>query len=227
MSIILTNDDGIDAPGIAALKRALSGQSTITVAPKHAMSGVGHQVSTYGQPLHLDQRADDAYAVDGTPADCTRVALTHVHPEATFVIAGINAGGNMGADVFISGTVAAVREAAFLRVTGIAVSQYIGRDRKVDWDRAATWTARVLKDIMQRETEPGMYWNINLPHLPPDAPEPEIVECPTCTQSLPVAFRLEGEHLHYEGVYADRARDPGSDVDHCLSGRIAVAQLRL
>ena len=227
MSIVLTNDDGIDAPGIAALKRALSGHSTITVAPKHAMSGCGHQVSTYGVPIHIEQRAEDAYAIDGTPADCTRVALTHVYPEARYVIAGINAGGNMGADVYISGTVAAVREAAFHRVTGIAVSQYIGRDRKVDWDRAAAWTARVLDDLMQRETEPGTYWNVNLPHLAPGAPEPEIVECPTCTQSLPVAYRREGEHLHYEGDYANRERDPGSDVDHCLSGRIAVALLRL
>lgn len=227
MSIVLTNDDGIDAPGIAALRRALSGHRTITVAPKHAMSGCGHQVSTYRKPIHVEQRDEYAYAIEGTPADCTRVALTHLRPETKFVLAGINLGGNMGADVYISGTVAAVREAAFHRVTGIAISQYVSREFELDWDRAAVWTTRVLEDLMQRETEPGTYWNVNLPHLAPGAPEPEIVECATCTRSLPVAFRLEGEHLHYEGDYANRDRDPGSDVDQCLSGRIAIALLRL
>lgn len=226
MTLILTNDDGIDAPGMKALRAAVNGNAVV-VAPKEHVSGCGHQVSTYRKPIHVEKRADDAYAIDGTPADCTRVALTHLHPETTCVLSGINLGGNLGADVYISGTVAAVREAAFHGITGIAVSQYVRRGPDLDWDRAARWTALILEDLLARETEPGTYWNVNLPHLDPTDPDPEVVFCQTCTAPLPVAYRVEGDHLHYQGVYADRKRSPGSDVDTCFSGRIAVALLRI
>ena len=233
MKVILTNDDGVDAPGLAALAKVLSESAVtgtsgcVTVAPHGPMSGVSHRVTTHEAPIRVEQRSDSVYAVHGTPADCSRIALEHLFPEATVVLAGINAGGNLGVDQYLSGTVAAAREAAMLGRVGIAISQYIKRGLALDWDRAIVWTARVLEDLLARERSPGEYWNVNLPHLMPGDPDPEIVFCAPCTQPLPVSYRVEGDALHYEGVYSDRARDPGADVDLCFSGKITVSRLRL
>ena len=225
MTLLLTNDDGVDAPGIRALLKAVNGKGVI-VAPKDHLSGCSHQVTTT-QPIHVQRRSDIEYAIAGTPADCIRIALTHLCPDVKFVLSGINAGGNMGADTYISGTVAAVREAAFHRVVGIAVSHYRKGKRNVDWDVAARWTAGVLADLFSRPVEPGTFWNVNLPHLEPGDPDPEVVFCEPSTQPLPVNYRIEGEHFHYVGEYAKRDRTPGTDVDVCFSGRIAITQLRL
>lgn len=225
MTFILTNDDGIDAPGINALQKAVNGKGVI-VAPKDHLSGCGHQVTTT-RPIHVQRRSDVEYAVGGTPADCARIALSHLFPDVKFLLSGINAGGNLGADVYISGTVAAVREAAFLGVPGIAISHYRKGKLNVDWDVAARWTARVLADLLTRPLERGTFWNVNLPHLLPGDPDPEIVFCEPSTQPLPVNYRIEGENFYYQGEYARRDRAPGTDVDVCFSGCIAVTQLRL
>src|ERR1043166_3476254 len=112
MKFLVTNDDGIDAEGLAALVEAaaLCGD-VICVAPDSHYSGCGHRVTT-DRPLKLSRAGDDRWALDGTPADWVRVALAHVVPDVDWVLSGINHGGNLGVDVFHSGTVAAVREAA-------------------------------------------------------------------------------------------------------------------
>lgn len=225
MTLILTNDDGVDAPGIRALLKAVNGKGVI-VAPKDHLSGCAHQVTTT-RPIHVQRRSDVEYAIAGTPADCVRIAITYICSDVKLVLSGINAGGNMGADTYISGTVAAVREAAFHRVPGIAISHYRKGKRNVDWDVAARWTAEVLADLLSYPTEPGTFWNVNLPHLEPGDPDPEMVFCQPSTQPLPVNYRIEGENLHYVGEYAKRDSTPGTDVDVCFSGRIAVTQLRL
>lgn len=224
MTLVLTNDDGIDAPGIRALLKAVNGNAAI-VAPKAHLSGCGHQVTTT-QPIHVEQRSSTEYAIAGTPADCVRVALTHLFPDVKAILSGINAGGNMGADTYISGTVAAVREAAFHGVPGIAISHY-RKGINIDWDVAARWTAEVIADLLERPLAPGTFWNVNLPHLLPKEPDPEVVFCQPCKQPLPVKYRIEGENLFYVGEYAMRDRTPGTDVDVCFSGRIAVTQLKL
>ena len=131
MTIILTNDDGIDAPGIRALQRAISDKSTI-VAPSKQYSGCGHQVTTH-QGMKLVSRSPTEYALDGTPADCTRLAVAKIAPNTKLVLSGINAGGNLGTDVYISGTVAAVREAAIHGIPGIAISHWIKKPLIIDW----------------------------------------------------------------------------------------------
>ena len=131
MAIALTNDDGIDAPGLMALREAVaqvSEEPVWLIAPDSHLSGCGHQVTTH-QPLRIEERAEGHIAVSGTPADCTRLALTHLCPEARWLLSGINFGGNLGVDEYISGTVAAVREATILGVRAIAFSQY--RDRRL------------------------------------------------------------------------------------------------
>lgn len=225
MTVILTNDDGIDAPGIRALLSAVNGAGVL-VAPNSHYSGCGHQVTTT-EPIRVEKRNDREYAIAGTPADCSRIALNYLFPDAKLVLSGINAGGNMGADVYISGTVAAVREAAFHRVPGIAISQYKKGKIPIDWTRSTHLAAKVLHELSDRPSEPGFYWNVNLPYVEPDAPDPEIVFCEPCTQPLPSDFRIEGNEFYYCGNYGARKRDRGSDVDVCLSGQIAITQLKV
>lgn len=227
MTIVLTNDDGIDAPGIAALQKALPpDQPYLIVAPDQPLSGCSHQLNR-GGAIALHQRTDTAFAVGGTPADCTRVAVSHLATDVQWVLSGINAGGNLGADTYVSGTVAAVREATLLRVPGIAVSHYIQRGRTIDWEVATRLTAKVLTKLMAEPLEPGCFWNVNLPHLTADDPEPALVLCPCCTQPLPTEFVVEANRYRYVGDYNKRPRDLGADVDVCFSGHISVTKMRL
>jgi 5'-nucleotidase len=228
MPFILTNDDGIDAPGIRALSEAVqqlpAAVDAVIVAPIDHQSGCGHQVTTT-QPIQVQTRTTTAYAIGGTPADCIRLAIAHLCPTIDWVLSGINAGGNLGADVYISGTVAAVREAALHRIPGIAISHYRQGKRPIDWDLAAKLTARVLAELLPRPLPPGKFWNVNLPHLEAALPLPEVVFCPACTQPLPADYRLENNLFYYAGNYASRQRDPGSDVEVCFAGNIAVTQI--
>ena len=96
MRVLVTNDDGIDAPGIASLANLVAdlGKTTV-VAPAEPQSGIGHQVTAY-DPIRVEQDSDTCYRVHGTPADCSRIGLTEIVPDADWVIAGINHGGNLG-----------------------------------------------------------------------------------------------------------------------------------
>ena len=224
--IVLTNDDGVEAPGLAALREATRGLVGCRVmAPLGPQSGCGHVVTNH-RPIAVVERPDGQLSVDGTPADCVRLAI-HRLGDVAWVLSGINAGGNLGADLHHSGTVAAVREAAIHGIPGIAVSHYIARGRAIDWDRAARWTAALLPDLMARPPEPGTFWNVNLPHPEPGGPEPDVVYCPVDTSPLPLAFREEPGGLVYCGDYQRRARRPSSDVDVCFGGRIAVSKVHV
>jgi 5'-nucleotidase len=225
--IVLTNDDGIDAPGLAALLAATEGLGErLLVAPETEASGCSHAVTTH-KPIRIDRRGADRVAVSGTPADCVRVALDYVAPEATWVMAGINAGGNLGTDIHHSGTVAAAREAVLHGRPAVAVSHYRKRGLEFDWAAAAAWVAPLLRSLTADLPPPGVFWNINLPHLEPGAPPPEVVFCRPDPAPLPLSFRCEGDSLHYNGVYQQRRRSPGFDVDICFGGKIAVSELRL
>jgi len=225
MTIILTNDDGIDAPGIRALQQAIS-QTTTIVAPNRQYSGCGHQVTTQ-RGIKLEKRSPTEYALEGTPVDCTRMAINKIATNTKLVLSGINAGGNLGTDVYISGTVAAVREAAIHGIPGIAISHWVKRPLIIDWSVASRWTAMVLKDLLSRPLPPGSFWNVNLPHLEPDQPEPKIILCEPSIAPLPVDYRVEGDTYYYQGEYAKRDRTPGTDVDVCFGGNIAVTLIRL
>lgn len=226
--ILITNDDGIDAPGIRTLQEVIQqqGQDHWVVAPQRQLSGCGHQVTT-DRVFQVEQRLPQAFAVAGTPADCVRVGLHTICPEVEWVLSGINAGGNMGADLYISGTVAAAREAALNGIKAIAISHYRKVPMLFDWQRASQWTAQLLGDLLHKPLDPGCFWNINLPHLPPDQPDPEVVFCAVCSQPLPIAYQIEGDQFRYIGRYDDRRRDPESDTEICLSGRIAVSLICL
>ncbi|MBX9788665.1 MAG: 5'/3'-nucleotidase SurE [Pirellulales bacterium] len=227
MNFLLTNDDGIEAPGLAALARAFEGLGSLaTVAPDQHLSGCSHQATTH-RDLTLTPHGPQRWALDGTPVDCARVGLLHVAPETSWVVSGINAGGNLGADVYLSGTVAAAREAALLGRSGIAVSQYVRRGLPLDWDCAARWTRTVVELLLARYPQRGALWNVNLPHLPSDSRPPDVVFCQLDPHPLPVQFIAQENTFRYFGVYQDRQRMPGHDVAVCFGGAIAVTGLLL
>lgn len=236
MHFLLTNDDGIEAPGLAALAEAVrlfSPDATFTiVAPAEEQSQCGHWITTY-EPLALQKRAEHIYSVSGSPADCVRVALFHLGLKPDFVLSGINAGGNMGQDLPISGTMAAAREAAYHGFPALAFSHYLVKDRKLDWDRASKWTAEIIESLLKHPQRKGQYWSINLPHLPEDEQDlPPIVDTKPASSPLPVSYsceKSEGETqwLLYGGRYSDRARDLESDVEACFGGSVSVCTLQI
>jgi 5'-nucleotidase len=227
MKLLLTNDDGIDAPGLAALQRAVAALGeAVVLAPADHLSGCSHQVTT-GRPIRVERREEGRFAVCGTPADCVRVGLHGLAPGIQWVLSGINAGGNLGADIYHSGTVAAVREAVLHGLPGIALSHYIRRGWPVDWEQAAVWLLPVLRDLLARPLPAGSFWNVNLPHLDAGAGPPEVTFCAVDPGPLPLSFRQEGDLLHYDGDYHQRRRMPGGDVDVCFGGRIAVSCVAL
>ena len=228
MKFLISNDDGIDAPGLAALLAAAREfGEPVVVAPAGPQSGVSHMI-TWEKGVRLEPRGAGRFAVHGTPADCARLGLLRVAPYTTWVLSGINLGGNLGADIYYSGTVAAVREAVLHGWPGIAFSQYLRDDTALDWPRAARWVARVLADLLPRPVEPGLFYNVNLPHLAAATPEPDIFFCPLDPHPLPLSYRHgENGHHFYDGDYQARERTAGTDVDICFNGRIAVTELRL
>ncbi|HET6409501.1 MAG TPA: 5'/3'-nucleotidase SurE [Chthoniobacteraceae bacterium] len=227
MKLLLSNDDGINAPGLLALVSAAKGFGDLfVVAPAGPQSGVSHAV-TYEGSVRIEARGDGRYAVHGTPADCSRLGLHKIVPNADWVLSGVNHGGNLGADVYYSGTVAAVREAVLHGWPGIAFSQYCKRGMEVDWRRAARWVERVLTALLARPVERGLFYNVNFPHLSPSDTEPEIIHCPLDPLPLPLSYRHEAEELFYDGDYHNRMRTEGADVDTCFGGRIAVTSIRL
>ncbi len=225
MKLLLTNDDGIDAPGLAALEAVLRELGeVVVVAPHTHLSGCSHQANT-ARPLHVEQTGPSRYSVDGTPVDCTRIGLQHLMPDADWVLAGINDGGNLGADIHLSGTVAAVREAALLGRPGIALSHYRRPGATIDWPWGGRRAVEVLEKLWPRRCASGTFWNVNLPHAPARDARPEVVFCPLDLNPLPVHFELEAGRYHYRASYHDRPRTRGADVDVCFSGNIAVTQL--
>ena len=228
MNLLVTNDDGIDAAGLATLADVARriGPATV-VAPAKCHSACSHRVTTEAS-FRVTPHDAGGFVVEGTPADCVRVALTGLVPEVDWVLAGINHGGNLGHDVHLSGTVAAVREAVLMGKPGVAVSHYHRRGVDLlDWPRTGRWLEPVLRDLLSRPWTPGTWWNINLPHIPADAPDPEVVFCLVDPSPLGVSYAREGDLWKYNGNYHTRPRAPGKDVDVCFSGKIAVSRLEL
>lgn len=224
--ILLTNDDGWDAPGLAALKTIASRIGEVwVVAPRDPHSYAGHRVTTH-QPLELTATGDREYHLSGTPADCVRVALRALVPGVDWVFSGINRGGNLGVDIYSSGTVAAAREAAILGTRALAVSQYLRRGVELDWDQSAELAAAALARVLPAACEAKEFWNINLPHLDPGEPA-ALEECAPDDEPLDVQFRRdESGVFHYSGTYQARPRTAGRDVERCLGGAVTISRLR-
>ncbi len=167
MRFLITNDDGILAPGIALLAEASQevGQGTV-VAPDREQSGTSHSLTLH-RPLRPARRPDGAFQVDGTPTDCVLLALgALLDDRPDFVLSGVNHGPNMGEDVLYSGTVSAAMEAVTLGVPGVAIS-FAGHDPEL----MKTYRPRLtglIRQIVQTDFPPAMILNVNLPPIPAD-----------------------------------------------------------
>ena len=173
MRILLTNDDGIYAPGLRALRKELLPLGEVTVvAPATEQSAAGHSV-TLLNPLLVSEVFDDVngekqflgWAVEGRPADCVKLALLELLPDPPDVIvSGLNAGSNAGINVLYSGTVAAAIEGAFYHFTAIAVS--LEYDKKIyDFPKAARYARQVVEQILAKRPPAGSLFNVNIPVL--------------------------------------------------------------
>jgi 5'-nucleotidase len=166
--ILLTNDDGFDAPGLAALTEAMSplGQ-VVVVAPDRERSAASHAL-TLNRPLRVQRVAERRYRIDGTPTDCVHLAIDHLTGGSLpdLVVSGINRGLNVGDDVTYSGTVAGALEGTLLHVPSIAFSAETTADGAVDYAQAAKFSRGVAERVLQRGLAPGVLLNVNVPHSP-------------------------------------------------------------
>ncbi|MGD9721619.1 MAG: 5'/3'-nucleotidase SurE [Pirellulales bacterium] len=166
MLILLTNDDGIYAPGLAAMERELEKLGDVyVVAPATEQSGVGHSI-TYLSPLVVKElfegRQRRGWAVEGSPADCVKIGLFEFCPrKPDLVVSGINGGLNAGINVLYSGTVAAAIEGAFFGITSVAVS--LEFDEHAEFDRAARLARGVIEQILAQKGPAPQLYNVNIP----------------------------------------------------------------
>lgn len=228
MKFLLTNDDGVDAPGIQTLWQVASqlGETQV-VAPHLPVSGASHQATT-DVALRVADYQPGQLSVTGTPVDCVRIALVQLQSDCDWVLSGINDGGNLGVDTLMSGTVAAAREAALLGRKAIAISQFRRRQLTFEWSWAARQVARVLPHLMRRPLPPRAFWNVNLPQEPDYATvDPDMAFCPLDPHPLPVHYDYVDGGYYYRGNYQGRQRKLGADVDACFGGRISVSLITL
>ena len=168
MKILISNDDGVHAPGIKALNQALSKEhDTVTVAPDRNRSGASSSL-TLDNPIRLNLIAKNIYATTGTPADCIHIARSQVFKTELpdLVVCGINMGANLGDDVIYSGTVAGAIEGAFLGVPAIAVSLVNANPDYLEY--AANTVATLIAAGIHQELARHQILNINFPNLPGD-----------------------------------------------------------
>jgi 5'-nucleotidase len=171
MRILLTNDDGIYAPGLRALRKELMKLGEVlVVAPAAEQSAAGHSITLLVPLMTQDVLDDDqrplGWAVEGKPADCVKLALQELLPwKPDLVVSGLNAGSNAGINVLYSGTVAAAVEGAFYRHTSVAVSLEYTKPKPLDFPRAAGLARQVIEQILEQRPPAGSLFNVNIPSL--------------------------------------------------------------
>jgi 5'-nucleotidase len=188
VEILLTNDDGIYAPGLEALERQLCQLGNVTVvAPATEQSGVGHSI-TFLSPLICKEifqgKRRRGWAVEGSPADCVKIGIFEFCPRRPeLVVSGINGGLNAGINVLYSGTVAAAIEGAFFGITSVAVS--LEYDEHADLDRAAQLARGVLEQILAKKGPEPQLYNLNIPTA--------ALRQPTGVRVVPMSMMRYGE----------------------------------
>ncbi|MBP86444.1 MAG: 5'/3'-nucleotidase SurE [Planctomycetaceae bacterium] len=190
MQILLTNDDGICAPGLAALERALAKLGDVcVVAPATEQSGVGHSI-TFLSPLVCKEVYDGdrrrGWAVEGSPADCVKLGIfEHCPQQPDLIVSGINGGLNAGINVLYSGTVAAAIEGAFFGITSIAVS--LEFDDHAEFDKAALTALPLIVQILAKKSDEAQLYNLNIPTA--------AIEAPKGVKVVPMGVARYGEHF--------------------------------
>lgn len=228
--ILLSNDDGVHARGLAVLGEALSVSADVVVcAPASEQSATSHALTLH-RPLRLSRVGEGVFALDGTPADCVYVALhsgTRVLPRRPdLVVSGMNHGLNLGSDVFYSGTVAAAREGALRGIPSVAVSADLGADRAAAARIGATIALELLAGHDPRERAPLL--NVN---VPPGAGWPiEATRLGMRLYEDVVEFRRDPrgrEYLWLGGALASHGESARSDTDAHDRGVVSITPLLL
>ncbi len=163
--ILLTNDDGYDAPGLAELVRSLEGLGEIVVvAPAREQSATAHSL-TLARPLRVRETAPGRYRVDGTPTDCVHLAVFNLtgQRKPDLLVSGINRGLNLGDDVTYSGTVAGALEGALLRIPSLAFSAGMDERGEVDYRTASRFARALAERVVGRGLPQGVFLNVNVP----------------------------------------------------------------
>lgn len=232
--ILVTNDDGIHAPGLKILEniaRTLS-RDVWVVAPDAEQSAASHSL-TLRRPLRVRRLGTRRFAVDGTPTDCVLLAVNHILREKrpTLCLSGVNRGGNLGEDVTYSGTIAAAMEATLLGVPAIALSQNYANGRKVPWATALHHAPKIIARLTQLPWPKNVLMNVNFPDCEPDGVRGVAV--------VAQGRHKIGDHLmettdpHGEPYYwigAMRLEDPtrkGTDIAAIRENKISVTPLYL
>lgn len=229
MHVLLTNDDGIDAPGLAALERAIrsalpDGFRLSVVAPDRQRSECGHAV-TLRRPVRTRCHNPQRWSLDGTPVDCVRLALEHLTTDVDLVFSGVNEGGNLGADLLVSGTFAAAKEAFLRGVPAVAFSHYRHPQIPREWDHVPRWINRLIQQAV-RDCKNGLFLrNINLPADHRQA-LPKIASCPIDPSPMGTRYEpVQSDQYVLRMDYQRRPRQPGTDVDLCFSGCMTVTEV--
>jgi len=235
MRILLTNDDGIHAPGLKVMERIAAELSdeVWTVAPETDQSGLSHSL-TLSSPLRVRQESERRFAVTGTPTDCVIMAAKRLMPEAPdLVLSGVNAGQNICDDVSYSGTVAGAIEGTMLGFRSIALSQAFrpDRDREATWKVAERHGAATVRKLLATELPRGALLNVNFPAVDPEAVTGiEVTRQGKLDYALGIEERHDGRGFPYYWLKFGRQageRMEGSDIEAVQSGAISVTPLQL
>jgi 5'-nucleotidase len=233
---LVTNDDGVHAPGIFALKLGLeaAGHDVTVCAPERPRSASGHGITMH-KPLRLHEVTlkdnSPAFAVSGTPADSAILGIYEVmQGKLDLVVSGINYGANLGWDVLYSGTVAAAQEATIQKVPSIAIS-VASYDKKIHWETAANFAARLAPKVIAHGLPPYTLLNVNVPNLV----EAEIKGVRITRQGdrlyeEPVTQRTDPFGKSYfwlGGTLAEIETEDGTDTHAVAMGYIAVTPIDL
>jgi len=232
--ILLTNDDGIDAPGLVAMHKALSRVGQVTVAaPATNQSGAGHGLTTGGNPIFVTSWTDDGgsiwHSITARPATCVSLALENLLSDTPdIVVSGSNNGANLGLVTYYSGTVGAAREAAFRGIPSIAVSVQAGAP--MDFEAAAEFTAHLVERYLEESLPSQTFLNINYPALPKD--QIKGVKIGSLSREASPSFYIrgtlpDGQDYFWSGYRPLVSGEPDTDLSALLEGYIAITPLQL
>ena len=240
MRILLSNDDGIHAPGLASLVKALEGVGEVfVVAPLEEKSTTGHSLTLAG-PLRVKKFSERSWGVSGFPADCILMAMGHFLKDhkPDLIISGINRGPNVGQDVYLSGTIAAARQAVFHGIPAVAVSLFIKdfmhpkhETTTANYDTAANYIRGLVEKEVHLHLPPMHLLNVNVP----DLPENEIRGVKICgpdfsNYSEEILERPDPHGRKYFWIaskFTGYDTKVGSDASALMDDHVAVSLLNL
>ncbi|EQM73531.1 5'/3'-nucleotidase SurE [Pseudomonas stutzeri] len=233
--VLLTNDDGIAAPGLALLERiaAQLAEEVWVVAPEHDQSGTGQGISVHS-PLRAYRHGERRFAISGTPSDCVMFAMAEWLRDAPpdLVLSGVNSGANIGDSVPYSGTLGAVLSADLLGLPAIGLSQAFLDRTHIDWSCVETFAETTIRTLWARREKGGCCWNLNFPACPADAVS--HLRMTRQSRGSIVRPRLQAGHdgrgLPYWWLGFEHSSthivDPELDVTALRERRIAITPLR-